>query len=685
MARRSSKARKHPHSRPQGILEVTPRGFGFVKTAEGEYFIPASKLYGAFPGDLVEVARISSDRDRMSSRRGASHSAPSARKPTGRVAKIISRGHDRLIGRYEIAEPFGVVIPTDTRIPYDIFTLRKDDPSIENGSLVEVELIEYPSRNAAATGRITRVIGNGDDSDLEIELIIAQHKLETEFCEQALEEAAHCVLDVDSALERGYRDLRDRFVFTIDPVDARDYDDALSVEVEGDRIHLGVHIADVSGYVPFDSALDTEARRRGCSVYLVDRVIPMLPEKLSNELCSLVPAKDRLAVTVDIVVRASDAHVESFEVFPSVIDSNARLSYDQAQALIVSNDDTALENFKGEAAPFGAVELDDETILALKERIQLAQKLSDRLYDRRFAAGCMEFNRVEARAILNERNEPIGINYRRRTEATKLIEESMILANHLVAQWLTGLSMPCIYRTHAAPGRDALFSLYEILQEFEEYRTIDKTLFCAGNPHALQALLGVPVDEQTHELVSMLLLRSMKQALYSTTESGHYGLALEDYCHFTSPIRRYPDLMVHRMVKEAVFSRSESFEAEKNSSAWIAEHSSEMERLAAKAELQSQLVKLIEYLQGFIGQRFETIIYSVSTFGVTLRMENTVLGFLPIEELGDEYFAYDPERAILTGADTGRIYRIGQKLSVILEDADWRTRRVLFRMPPEFA
>ena len=679
MARRSSKARKNPRSHPRGILEITARGFGFVKTAEGEYFIPASKMYGAFPGDLVEVARISSNRERP-----MSGSRATSRKPTGRVSKIISRSNDRIIGRYEIAEPFGVVVPVDVRIPYDIFTLRSDDPTIEEGSLVEVEMIEYPSRNSAATGKVVRVIGQGEDSDLEIELIIAAHKLETEFSEQALEEAAACTLDVERALAAGYRDLRDRFIFTIDPVDARDYDDALSVEFDGDRIHLGVHIADVSGYVPFDSALDYDARRRGCSVYLVDRVIPMLPEELSNQLCSLVPGKARLAVSLDIILRTSDGVVESFDIFPSVIDSNARLSYDQAQALIDAPEGDLIQAFEQQQAPFGAIDLDRDAIFALATRIKAAKLLSDKLYQRRSAAGCMEFNRVEARAILNDSGAPIGIRYRRRTDATKLIEEAMILANHLVAQWLDDRSMPCIYRTHAAPGRDALFSLYELLQEFEAFRTLDKTLFCAGNPHVLQEVLATPVDEQTRELVSMLLLRSTKQALYSTTESGHYGLALEQYCHFTSPIRRYPDLMVHRMVKEALFVRSETFEAEKNSSAWIAEHSSEMERIAAKAELQSQLVKLIEYLQGFVGQRFETLIYSVSTFGATLRMENTVQGFLPIEELGDEYFSYDPERGILTGADTGRTYRIGQKLEVVLVEADWRTRQVIFKLASDF-
>lgn len=679
MARKPSKARRSPKAKPRGILEITSRGFGFVKTAEGEYFIPSSKMHGAFPGDLVEVARISGNRgSRYVARNSTSN------KPTARVVKVISRANDRLVGRYEVAEPFGVVIPADIRIPYDIFTLRSDNPDIADGSLVEVEMIEYPSRNSAATGKIVRVIGAGDSSDLEVETIIAHHKIETEFNEQALAEASACKLDVQAALEGGYRDLRERFVFTIDPVDARDYDDALSVEVEGDSIHLGVHIADVSGYVPFDSALDLDARRRACSVYLVDRVIPMLPEALSNKLCSLVPCEDRLALTVDITLNARDGSVVEFEVFPSIINSNARLSYDQAQALIDSTPENSLDALQSHPAPFGAVDVDAETIAGVSRRIHTANDLVIKLYKRRYASGCMDFDRVEARAILDDKNKAIGINYRKRTDATKLIEEAMILANHLVAKFLTDAGMPCIYRTHGAPDRDALFSLYEILQEFDEYRTLDKRLFCAGNPHVLQQLMAIPVDEQTHELVSMLLLRSMKQALYSTHESGHFGLALEDYCHFTSPIRRYPDLVVHRMVKETLSSRSETFEAEKNTSTWIAEHASKTERVAAKAEMQSQLVKLIEYLQRFVGEVFETVIYSVSTFGVILRMENTVQGFLPIEELGNEYFSYNPERMTLTGSDTGQVYRIGQKLTVELAQADWRSREVLFKLPKRY-
>lgn len=679
MARKPSKARRSPKVKPQGILEITPRGFGFVKTAEGEYFIPSSKMHGAFPGDLVEISRISGNRgSRYDARKSPTN------KPTARVVKVISRANDRIIGRYEVAEPFGVVVPADLRIPYDIFTLRADNPDIVDGSIVEVEMIEYPSRNSAATGKIVRVIGGGDSSDLEVEMIIAHHKLETEFNEQALAESAACKLDVEAALEGGYRDLRERFIFTIDPVDARDYDDALSVEMEGEIVHLGVHIADVSGYVPFDSALDLDARRRACSVYLVDRVIPMLPEELSNKLCSLVPCEDRLAVTVDIALNNRDGSVVEFEIFPSVINSNARLSYDQAQALIDADPKKAEVAFRSQPAPFGAVELSEEVIVQLADRIRVANDLATKLYIRRHAAGCMDFDRVEARAILDNDNKAIGINYRKRTEATKLIEEAMILANHLVAKFLTDAAMPCIYRSHGAPDRDALFSLYEILQEFDEYRTLDKRLFCAGNPHILQQLMAIPVDEQTHELVSMLLLRSMKQAMYSTHESGHFGLALEDYCHFTSPIRRYPDLVVHRMVKQTLTSRSETFEAQKNTSTWIAEHASKMERIAAKAEMQSQLVKLIEYLQRFEGEMFEAIIYSVSTFGVVLRMENTVQGFLPIEELGNEYFSYNPERMTLTGSDTGQIYRIGQKLTVELVQADWRSREVLFKLPKRY-
>ena len=682
MARRSSKARRHPKAKPQGILELSAQGFGFVKTAEGEFFIPASKVNGAFPGDLVEVSRLSGQSpDR--------HYGGSSRKPSARVARVIMRARDTLIGRYEVAEPFGVVVPEDPSVPCDIFTLRSDAPQVNDGDLVEVRIVEFPSRNSAATGTVVRVLGSESDTDIAIDLIIAEHQFETEFSPSALEEADQISLDATLATVQGYRDLRDEFIFTIDPVDARDFDDAVSLERKGNNVVLGVHIADVSRFVPFNSSLDMDARRRATSVYLVDRVLPMLPERLSNGLCSLVPDEDRCAISVKAEI-APNGSIVSYKVFPSVIRSKARLSYEQAQAiLLAANRSLPFEECKKALfeceTPQGSLPLSGEVVCGLIDRIPRLDKLAKSLFALRKKDGCMDFDRIEAKVKLSSDGRPQEITYRRRTAATELIEEAMILANALVAQWLTEKGLPCVYRVHDAPDGDALHSLYEVLQESPLFSDVSKRLFCAGEPHALQDVLARAQGLPQQELVNALLLRAMKRAVYRTELSEHYGLALQIYCHFTSPIRRYPDLLVHRMLKEAFFGHSATYEAQRNSLAWMAEHSSYMEREAEKAARQSQLTKIVEYLEQFIGQTFTGVVSSVSSFGLMVRLECTAVGSLQIEDLGDEYFSYDADRQMLIGASTGMHYRLGQTIKVILVSAKPRERRLRFKLASDFA
>lgn len=337
---------------------------------------------------------------------------------------------------------------------------------------------------------------------------------------------------------QGYRDLRDEFIFTIDPVDARDFDDAVSLERKDDNFVLGVHIADVSRFVSYDSSLDMDARRRATSVYLVDRVLPMLPEKLSNGLCSLMPEEDRCTISVKAELSPSGS-VLSYEVFPSVIRSKARLSYDQAQALLeASNRALSAEECKHALAecevPFGSKALSEEAVHVLVDRIPKLDALAKALFARRKKDGCMDFDRVEAKAKLDGEGHPVEITYRRRTAATELIEEAMILANSLVAQWLTEKGLPCVYRVHDAPDGDALRALYEVLQESSLFSDVSKRLFCDGNPHALQDVLARVQGTPQQELVNVLLLRAMKRAVYRTELSDHYGLALQAYCHFTS-------------------------------------------------------------------------------------------------------------------------------------------------------
>ena len=650
MPRSKSSTRKKPRSYPRGVLDVRYGGFGFVKTAEGEFFIPERKMGYAFNGDLVEIAPLPK---RGKDARGEAGAASKAGCPAARVVRVLGRAHDSLIGRYEVCEPFGIVVPEDPRIAHDIFTMRADNPNIPDGSLVRVKIVTFPERNAAATGVIEEVLGPSDESAVDIELIVAHHGLETAFSDAALEEAANATLDEEGALRAGYRDLRDRFTMTIDPTDARDFDDALSIEQTEGGWRLGVHIADVAHYVPWNSSLDLDARRRATSVYLADRVIPMLPEALSADMCSLKPGCTRRTMTVDLYVDRH-ARLRSYDIYPALICSHARLTYDQALELLRDPSDE------------------------IGQRLHAISQLAQARHAARSARGGMDFATVEAKVRLDDEGRPMGIDLRRKTDATQLVEEAMIFANEVVAHHIAEKGFPCVYRVHEQPDPDALAGLIPVFQEYSWFADIPEALFVAGNPHTLCDVLAAAAGRPEEELVSSLLVRSMKRAVYRPDCAGHYGLASSHYAHFTSPIRRYPDLMVHRALKALLAGESADRYKPAKDLAWIAEHSSAMERVADSAARESQECKIIEYLQQFIGTRFEAVISGVATYGVYVRLENTAEGLLPIRSLGHEYFALDPVRHCLTGQETGKVWRLGSRIEVRLEEAQPRTRTLVF-------
>lgn len=687
MARTRVHTRRHPRSNPRGVLMVRAGGFGFVQTAEGEFFVPDSKMGGAFDGDLVELAPlpVQGGRKKQPHERSERHAGD---KPAARVLRVLDRAHDTLVGRYEVAEPFGVVVPEDTRIPYDIFTMRSDHPDIEDGSLVRVRISTFPSRATAATGVIEEVLGRADDDRVAVDLVIARHKLETSFSEGALFEARSAMLDEDEALAQGYRDLRDRFTFTIDPADARDFDDAVSLEPVADSLsqsvreseeptageragtgvrvvdkrgfqaaawRLGVHIADVSHYVPWNSSLDLDARRRATSVYLVDRVIPMLPDELSGDLCSLRPDEVRRTMTADLYLD-DQARLVAYDLYPALIRSDARLAYEEAQAL-----------------------LDEPAGDDLSYRLGVLSRVAKQRFAARGRAGGLDFDSVEARVRLDDEGRPTGIDLRTKTDATSLIEEAMILANETVAAHLRDAKFPSLYRVHEQPSADSLAALVPVFQEFAWFRDIEQLAFVAGDPHVIQRVLEASAGRPEGELVSSLVLRSMKRAVYRPACAPHYGLASGVYTHFTSPIRRYPDLVVHRMLKAQCGGRPEKFDQEASALPWIAEHSSDMERVAEKAARESQELKIIEYLEQYIGQTFSAVVSGVTTYGVYVRLDNTAEGLIPMKSLGSEYFAFDPVQHRLTGQDTGVSYRLGQRLPVVLTAADPCARRLDFR------
>ncbi len=626
-----------------------------MRTAEGEYFIPESKMAGAFDGDLVEIAPLPA--------RGA-HTTASEERPAARVLRVIDRAHDTVVGRYEVAEPFGVVVPEDRNIPYDIFTMRADFPDVPDGALVRVRMTAYPSRHEAACGVIEEVLGIADESSVSVEAIIARNKLETTFSEGALAEACAAKLDEVGALAAGYRDVRDRFVFTIDPADARDFDDALSLEPARDFTklgavwRLGVHIADVSHYVPWNSSLDLDARRRATSVYLVDRVIPMLPEALSNGLCSLNPGEERRCMTCDVYLD-QDWKPVGYDIYPALMRSRARLTYDEVQQ--------ALDGEGG---------LSDDVMQRVKYLSQFAKA---RVAARR-AAGGLDFEFPEARVRLDDQGKPTGVDLRVKTDATSLVEEAMIMANEVVAQHLNERQFPALYRVHEKPSSDSLAALVPVLQEFSWFSRISPEQLVAGNPHAVQQVLAQSQGRLEANLVQTIVLRAMKRAEYKPTCDGHYGLASQAYTHFTSPIRRYPDLMVHRMLRAQLFGKPQKFDQEVAALPWIAEHASDMERVAEKAARQSQELKLIEYMAAFVGETFEAAVSGVAAYGMYVKLDNTAEGLVAAKRLGGEYFALDSVRHMLVGQDSGQVFRLGQRVNVVLETADPRAGRLDFRL-----
>ena len=658
MGRSRSNTRRTAHARPRGTLSVKRGGYGFVQTAEGEFFVPAGKLNGAFDGDLVEVSPARQER----SRKALAAAAKSTRKREARVACVIERAHAEVVGRFEIAGPFGVVVPEDPGIPYDIFTQLSEHAHVPDGAIVRVAMTTYPSRKEAATGVVVEVLGDRDDERVPIDLIVARHKLETSFSDGALEEAEAAEVDSEGALAAGYRDLRNRVVFTIDPADARDFDDAVSLDPAGEgsrgRWRLGVHIADVAHYVPWASAVDLDARRRATSVYLVDRVIPMLPEKLSNDVCSLRPGETRRTMTVDMIVDEA-GRVLDVDVYPALIKSCARLTYEQAQECID-----------------GAGQVPDEVASRIVELSSIARKRMAL----REAAGGLDFDTVEAKVRLDDQGVPVDVAIRQRTDATQLIEEAMIAANEAVARYLRDRGFPCMFRVHEKPSRESLDGLVPVLQEFAWFKGIDQDAFVAGNPHAIGKVLEACADRGEGPLVTTLVLRSMKRAVYSPELDEHYALASEAYAHFTSPIRRYPDLIVHRMLKAALGRRPEKFDQEVSNLPWLAEHSSEMERVAERAAAESQEIKIIELLEGHVGETFSAMIAGVASYGLFVRLDNTAEGMVEIDDLGHEYFVLDPVRHTLTGSDTGKQYRLGKRIAVRLVEADHRTRTLRFKL-----
>lgn len=666
--------RKRPHKKKAfslGTIHVSEGGRSYVETDQGRYVLARAGLREAMDKDKVEVSLVRG--------RGASVRAY--------VQHVVERAHSSFVGRFEPRGPLGEVVPIDKRLGHEFYVVPEDKSpqalGVRQGDYVRARIIDYPSRKNAGQVTLEERIENTELSNLAVESIIAGIGFSTSYPTAALEEAAQLKLDAEAELTKDPErvDMRELLCITIDPADARDYDDALSARRTVDGYELVVHIADVSHYVSWNSSLDNEAKRRGCSAYLVDRVIPMLPEALSNELCSLKANEDRLSMSITMQL-SPQGELLSAEANKSLIRSNARLSYDEALAIL---EDQNAATSKAEGSETAACHPAEQHPAELVECLAVLNEIAKLRECARTQRGAISFETVEAHVVLDEQGKVKGVVPRTKTAATALVEEAMLLANEAVASMLVSHGMRSAYRVHERPSPDTLAFCVGALRELDVLKAGEWKELVAGDPFVAQAVLDRAAVTDAEIATSSLLLRAQKKAVYRADNLGHYALAARAYCHFTSPIRRYPDLMVHRCLKALIEGKNSAYAAQVQQQDKFLESlcrsSSEQERAAEDASRASQAVKLAEYLSTRIGEHFFGTVVSCRPFGIFVMLDGVLAeGLVPVRELGEEYFDFDEEHLTLTGSQSGDEWRLGQRVEVVIDSCDSMRGHVNLRL-----
>jgi ribonuclease R len=637
----------------RGKVQGNAKGFAFViadKSDLKDIYIHSSDMNGAMDGDIVLVRVFNKKKQ--------------DRRPEGEITRIVKRGRSQVVGVFRaINEHFGFVVPDDRRLPADIFIPEEHRMGAVNGQKVVVKLSHFPSDRNSAEGEIIEIIGNVDDPGVDIVSIIRKHGLPEQFPPEVEAEAEAISETISDKDLIGRHDIRQRVMVTIDGEDAKDLDDAVSVErLPNGNIRLGVHIADVGYYVKEGSALDREAYERGCSVYLVDRVIPMLPKRLSNGICSLNPQVDRLTMTCDMEID-SRGEVVDYDIYPSVICTNERMTYRNVQKILEEHDADLMERYS-----------------SLVPHFELMAELADRLRTKRIRRGAVDFNFTEAKIIVDENGKPVDIVKRPRSVAERLIEEFMLSANETVAEHYNRLEVPFVYRIHENPDAEKLQSFYQFVTTFG-YRMKGKA--DKVKPRALQDLLLKISGRPEETVISTVMLRSMKQAKYSTENAGHFGLAANFYSHFTSPIRRYPDLLIHRVMRELYNEGTLSPERMEQLQLFLSdasEQSSVRERVAVDAERETDDLKQAEYMTEHVGEEYEGTISGVTSFGIFVELENTIEGLVHVSFLNDDYYRYEEKYYCLIGERTGRVLRIGDKVKIKVSGVNMEERKIDFEL-----
>ena len=646
-----NKKDKNKKEQPEGIqAEGTfighPKGFGFVEIEgqDEDIFIPGENVNGAFQGDEVECIITG---------------APGGKRKEGKIVRIVSHQVKKIVGLYEKSKSFGFVRPDNQRYLKDIYIPAGKEMGAMDGHKVVVELTSYGQEHAKPEGKIIEIIGYVNDPGADILSIVKDYDLPTEFPEKVLNQAVRVGKDVSEADCAGRLDLRDWQMVTIDGEDAKDLDDAVSLTMKDENYQLGVHIADVTNYVQEKSALDREALKRGTSVYLADRVIPMLPHVLSNGICSLNAGEDRLALSCIMTV-SPKGEVIDHQIAETVIRVDKRMSY-TGVSKVLAEEPEALE--------------EDKDFVPM---IQKMQELSTILRERRGKRGSIDFDFPETKIELDEKGKPINIKPYERNSATKIIEDFMLLANETVAEEYFWREVPFLYRTHEVPDEEKIKKLSTFINNFGYHIHVHDEV----KPKEIQKLLSQVEGTPEEALISRLTLRSMCQAKYTTENTGHFGLAAKYYTHFTSPIRRYPDLQIHRIIKENLRGRLNENRIEHYDKILpeVAKQCSDRERLAEETEREVVKMKKAEYMRMHIGEEYEGVISGVTKWGIYVELPNTVEGLVHVVDLRDDHYNFIEQTYEMVGEHTGKTYKLGEKVRVRVSDADKLLRTINFEL-----
>ncbi|WP_251550145.1 ribonuclease R [Neobacillus muris] len=635
----------------RGKLSGHAKGFAFVVPDEpgmDDIFIPPTEINNAMHGDTVLV-RVSAE--------------TSGQRREGSVIRIVERGIKQIVGTYVESKNFGFVIPDDKKFASDIFIPKAASKGAVEGHKVVVELTSYPEGRKSAEGEVVTILGHKNDPGVDILSVIHKHGLPMAFPDDVLQQANETPDTIDESELANRRDLRNEVIVTIDGADAKDLDDAVTVtKLDNGNYKLGVHIADVSYYVKEGTPIDREAADRATSVYLVDRVIPMIPHRLSNGICSLNPKVDRLVLSCEMEID-TEGQAVSHEIFQSVIKTTERMTYHDVNLILVDKDEETRARYA-----------------SLVPMFELMEQLAAILRNKRMTRGAIDFDFKESKVLVDEEGKPTDVILRDRSVAERLIEEFMLAANETVAEHFHWMDVPFIYRIHEDPKEDKLRKFFEFITNFGY---IVKGTANNVHPRALQEIIEEVQGKPEEMVVSTVMLRSMQQAKYDPESLGHFGLSTQFYTHFTSPIRRYPDTIVHRLIRTYLI---EGKLDEATREKWnaqlpdIAAHSSKMERRAVEAERETDELKKAEFMLDKIGEEFDGIISSVTNFGMFVELQNTIEGLVHVSYMTDDYYRFDERHYAMIGERTGKVFRIGDEITVRVVNVNKDERSIDFEI-----